>query len=463
MRSSTYVSRKPPLRGVSLRIVAACVAVIAAAAFTAADVANAQDAAIAQDAPAAPIFDVDRIRLELQEDEDLSVRLAEDFITHGTLDSVAAVENAGVIGEAHVDSSRSLRVAPAPEASGRFALRFYASNPDTSVFADVSGVIAPRTDLPSGVLQSIETRHGRPGVVRVYTTERELLAEVRAGSTGRFPGVQLPVDRKEYVVQAVITKGDEVFGYVRTIAATVPRLGDDIDLPAIRTIPFDGLAEVGMDSSAFREHVLMVTRDHINRWDLDALRGIYIVDRTPRGRFDPGDIQQIKDLFTASDAVRGFVRDREFRVVDGRSAGGSRPVRINGSTVVPERGWIVVVPDTLTDGSSSSSAEDVDDDGTYDRGYIRLNPARAARFGSTARLVTYEAGRVLGMAGDSDPLNFAYTMMVPGAGPQVPEKPTPIDRKTGAILYDDGVPVNSDLDLLLGIAFDEPVTNLTSQ
>jgi hypothetical protein len=239
--------------------------------------------------------------------------------------------------------------------------------------------------------------------------------------------------------------------------------GDDIHLPIIEAIPFDGLDEVGMDSAAFRNHVQMVTHEKMLRWDVEATIGVFIAERTRRGRFSPQEIEQIRALFTEPDAVPRFIRGRKFRVVTTGNTTGSAPFRVDGRDVVADHGWIVIVPDSTMEGSSASSADDTDGDDTYDRGVIRLNPARAARFGSTRRLVTYEAGRVLGMSGDSDPLYFPYTMMVPGIGPQVPDRPTVVDAKTAAILYDENLPVKVDFDAILGLQFDEPTADLTAE
>jgi len=427
--------------------------------------------AAAQRAVSVPLLDVGAIRLELEEDEELSLQLPDGVATNGTIDSVRVTRNAPsiarVVLEEPSSTSRVLRILPAPDSSGTFTLRIFytlpivASDLDTVTFADVEGIIRQRTDIRPGILQNSESRRGRPGLVRVLSPELELLAEIRADASGRFPGVQIP-DRASYIIQAAFTKDDELFGFVRTISVTPERQGADIELPVIRLISFDGLAEAGIDSALFKEHVLMVTRGRAERWDLEEMNGVYVDDRSSEGRFSRAEIEQISARFTQPDAVPAFVGGRAFHVASGASTG-ARPFQITGSKVVPDCGWIVIVPDSTMDGSSASHAEDSDGDGYYDNGVIRLNPARAARFGSTARLVTYEAGRVLGMDGDSDPMNFTFTMMVPGIGPQVPESPTGIDRKTGAILYDEGIRSHADLDAVLGLQFDPPAANLTSK
>ncbi len=397
-------------------------------------------------------------RLELTEDEPFVIPVAE-LTADLDLDSVRVVLGEGIIGEAVLDGGE-LRIRPAPDSAGSFALRIYSSPADTIRVAELDGVVSPRTDLRAGVLQSSESHEGRPGIVRIYTTARELLAEVRAGESGRFPAAQLPRDRDEYVVQAVITRDGEPFGFVRTLNVQVPGIGEDLEIPRLRTVPFDGLAEIGMDSLAFREHVLLVTRGLINRWDLEAMNGVFILERSRRGWFSEREVQLIGSLFADAAGVPAFVRERAFDVYESRGSNRT-PYGYTAEGIEPAAGWIVVAPDTMNDVSSWSRVDDLDGDGIYDRGLIAIHPKRAARLGKMDRLVIYEAGRILGMAAGSDPLFFPYTMMVPGAGPQVPDRPTVIDEKTGAILYEPSFSVLLDVEGLLGLQFDLPAVDLT--
>ena len=234
---------------------------------------------------------------------------------------------------------------------------------------------------------------------------------------------------------------------------TVRRSGEDISIESLRLVPFAGLPEVDVAPAEFREHVLRVTRGTIKRWDLDKINGVFIAASTARGRFTQREIQQMRELFGAEDAVPAFTRGRIIPVHDEGSLA-AIPYHYADGRFDPAPGWIVVAPDSTSSVSSWSDATERNSSGVYDRGVIVVNPPRAARLGDAGRLVTYEAGRVLGMIGNSNPIFFEHTMMVAGAGPQVSDRPTAVDRKTAAILYEDSFPVGLDLELLLGLEFD---------
>jgi hypothetical protein len=170
-------------------------------------------------------------------------------------------------------------------------------------------------------------------------------------------------------------------------------------------------------------------------------------------------LDRIKHLWTDPAAVPRFIEGRVLRIVSGSDVSSNAPFTYVDGALRAKKGWIVIAPDMKIDASSSSRVDDFDGDGRYDAGAILLNSSRAEQFGGIDRFITYEAGRVLGMVGRVDPLSFARTVMVTGIGPQVPEAPTLVDEKTGAILYESDFAPLSDVIDLLGLHFYEPAAD----
>lgn len=406
----------------------------------------------------APVINVGGLRLHTNEDAILVVPLRSSVVSNGVLDSIRVQTGEALVAGVRFETD-SLFITPALDSSGAFTLRFYASNEDSSAIADLEGVIAPVTDVRAIGIESNETDSRRPGLIRVYNGDDDLLVEIRSDEAGRFSPVQLPVNSLHYVVHAVITRDGEPFGYNRTLSVELRSMGDDLKLPPIRAIPFDGLYENDVDPETFRNHVLEVTQGRIARWDMDEFAGVFIADRAGNVRFSRTVLDRIKHLWTDPAAVPRFIEGRVLRIVSGSDVSSNAPFTYVDGALRAEKGWIVIAPDMKSDASSSGRVDDFDGDGRYDAGAILLNSSRAEQFGGIDRFITYEAGRVLGMVGRVDPLSFARTVMVTGIGPQVPEAPTFVDEKTGAILYESDFAPLSDVTDLLGLHFYEPAAD----
>lgn len=378
-------------------------------------------------------------------------------VANGVLDSVRVVEGAERL-RLTIDADSVLHLSGVDEASGRFVLRFSASNADTAVHREASGFIRPVTDLRVGRLQSNETDTGRPGLLRVFTTDRRLLTELRADSTGRFDAVQLAENHDAYLLQAVITRDTARFGFVRTLEVRPPRPGEDVVVEALRAVPFDGLAERGIAPEAFRAHVLEVVGDRVQRWDLDTFNGLFIDTAGGSGALSEREGRAVRDALENTCRLDRLLGGHRVPFV----LGGDAEVRVAydwaDRTAPFEPGWVVVTIAPSTPLAIAGQVEDRDHDGRFDRGAILLKNAAVREIEDWERLLCREAAYAFGMTGDATTIPFTHTLMTPGVGPQLPDGPTAVDVKTGHLLYEPLFAPGTHVDDVLGPRFlDDPV------
>ena len=253
-------------------------------------------------------------------------------------------------------SEDNLKITNNPGETGDYTVQLsYGSVVGGQGSTDITGNIASDSIVISGQLQDNETDSGRPGFLRSYSLEKELLKEVETDDSGNF-SINIPGTTEGYEIRARIWENDGWNSFVRK---NVIGDGSQTDL-VIKAVPYDGLAEAGVTPEEFVTFMGEIQFPNLRGWDLwgetdNPFQGIEIIDVNPI----TGDYFTLEEQNSTRDTMlanigcyTGGVLTPENTTIQIDNETSDLNYTNDGSEITPNSGWGVIVPSQNTEGFS---------------------------------------------------------------------------------------------------------------
>lgn len=250
----------------------------------------------------------------------------------------------------------------------------------------------PNTVLNAGQLQDNEKDSGRPGVIRIYDpSDSSLVDEIETDAQGNYSETELSAAVDSYLIQARIVENGEPESFVRTVSGDL-NTSDEIPSLTLRAVPYDSLDKIDVTPQQFRDYMdagqfLSARADAgLRKWifgdavpeGFSAQPVHYVItpqnpvtkeDGTPRGEFTQEEIDEIRS--TILNEASCLIEGRQPEIVAGDDS--KYKVFGNDDHVTGVDGWVAISPDSVMGPEGQGVSGDVNDDGVYDRGSVRLD------------------------------------------------------------------------------------------
>jgi hypothetical protein len=293
--------------------------------------------------------------------------------------------------------------------------------------AILKGTIKNLCDI-SGFLQDNETHTNQSGTIT--------LSDGTSTSTSGAFNIQTSSP-----VSEIKLKGQFGDSYVRTLTFDGTK-----DYPGIyvRAVPNPTFCS----KENFKRFIRKINENYegLRRWNLDNLAGIEIlsINSLTGSSFSDEQIGIIQSKIKSPTEVEVFVRGKE---LDSLIKGGNH-YTIVGSEIIPEEGWIIIVPDSSINGGFTMPwyLNGNNSTGIINRARIKINPTYVLQDNPTT---SHEFGHAFIAQNGHANNNFSsYTIM--------PENiflisPGVADKKAGQIIYEETYSPRENLDNILGM------------
>ena len=237
----------------------------------------------------------------------------------------------------------------------------------------------------------------------------------------------------------------------------------------IRAVPYTGLTEtnvVDIDDGnvtipEFKTFMRQASGTPLQKWNLDNLNGIEILKENPTsdtGSFTSDQQDYIEDVINASDNGGILFNGRTVNVVKHASRTNQdrdKKYTVTGSTITPERGWIVIVPEHNPGYHGRASAWDIGSDGYADSGRIELNSDDSDIYNGIRRTIAHELAHVTlyDTAGHTRAIRNNKSVISKISTGSFCTKPCSMDKKAAKLIYEDTFEAGTPLGEILGTSW----------
>jgi len=246
----------------------------------------------------------------------------------------------------------------------------------------VKNIVVPPVDDYldiSGKLEDCESDTGKQGRIKIYDSLENYIGETQTDSNGNFSfhsDTKKATDLSNVVLRAINTDASSnQNSYVRTVTANVNSASEpDVTVNPIRVVPYNDLSTwlPVVTPEQFKTFMKQInvsinpieaygSETGLIKWDLSQLKGIEILLQNPiiTGiSFTSGLGSQqeiIANRIKSSNDIELYLEGREldsFIQID-NSYPPSNPHYSVASTIEPNDGWIIVVPNNIVGGQTS--------------------------------------------------------------------------------------------------------------
>ncbi|MDT8437213.1 MAG: hypothetical protein RRA92_10720 [Gemmatimonadota bacterium] len=365
------------------------------------------------------------------------------LVTDGELTAVTVTT--GSVTAEYRSAVDSLYVTPAPDWNGQYVLQFEAGNAQGLTTKDGTYTVTPQPDLLAGQLQDNETDTGKSGQLELLI-DGTPIRTINTDGSGNWEKQNLP-EGSQLTIKAQLDEGS----YIRTVRADISNNGD-VNIPIVRAVPYAGLSANGISVQDFKAHIYSIKggADITTRFDIENFKkSCYFFDNpesTDSGSFTQDQINSIIDAWESSDRIPKLIENKVFIIEECKD--NDWEIDPSSGFAVPKKGILLWVPDYNLPAQGFGVAFDVNSDGGFDSGYIRINPNFSANLTDLKRTAAHEAGHAIQSWVHPDVLPNSKTIM---AIPVTPEKPQFADEKAAKIMLDTTFKDGEDLEDILGL------------
>lgn len=297
----------------------------------------------------------------------------------------------------------------------------------------------------SGQLQDLRTDSATVGEGAIYTFSQDtlnisLLRPFTTDPNGNFSfRLDSPLQGDSIYLQARSTAGNfPDSNFVRTIVLP----NRDKTSLIVRAYPYIFVPSDSISRDGIRAHIQELNPG-FDKWDLNSLRGVEIIDVNPgKGSFTPEEQDTIEQTFRANLACYTGGRLDSLHV---QKDNPSTP-DLSKHYLTGERNWIFIFPDATLINAGGVTGSNIDENGVIYRSSTDMK--------YMSQLVTsHEQGHAF-----IAPFRHASTLQSPTTimrelGPYLSVNPGPADCEAGRIIYEDTFRPRESYDRTLGKDF----------